>query len=183
MRKVHRIIIGMLVAGVLILGIGSGVAFAEFSSFQYGEEVVMEGSERFTKTITYKVPVQEDKKELGIEPFEHWHYEIVEDENISKDEVQFVISYLSDHKNVKPTISEENVEFDEKCAYIVVDSGYDYNELRDVMRLKDYVLNDIQNKRINSYRMDGVEKVEIHVHPEADFVVDVEYLEEYIYVE
>lgn len=55
MRKIYKIAGIMLVAGVLAAGIGSGVAFAEYSAFEYGGEAFLEGSERFTKTLQYKV--------------------------------------------------------------------------------------------------------------------------------
>lgn len=58
MRKIHKIIGGMLVAGVLIAGIGSGVAFAEYSNFEYGGEKVLENSKYITKTVNYQVPAQ-----------------------------------------------------------------------------------------------------------------------------
>ena len=60
MRKIYKIVGSMLVIGVLIAGIGSGVAFAEYSAFEYGGETVLEGSERFTKTLKYKVSVNGD---------------------------------------------------------------------------------------------------------------------------
>ncbi len=60
MRKIYKIVGSMLAIGVLIAGIGSGVAFAEYSAFEYGGETVLEGSERFTKTLKYKVSVNGD---------------------------------------------------------------------------------------------------------------------------
>ena len=60
MRKIYKIVGSMLVIGVLIAGIGSGVAFAEYSAFEYGGETVLEGIERFTKTLKYKVSVNGD---------------------------------------------------------------------------------------------------------------------------
>ena len=60
MRRIYKIIGSMLIVGVLIAGIGSGVVFAEYSAFEYGGESVLEGSERFTKILKYKVTVNED---------------------------------------------------------------------------------------------------------------------------
>lgn len=60
MRKIYKIIGSMLIIGVLIAGIGSGVAFAEYSAFEYGGESFLEGSERFTKVLKYKVSANGD---------------------------------------------------------------------------------------------------------------------------
>ncbi len=81
MRRIYKIAGSMLVIGVLIAGIGSGVAFAEYSSFEYGGKTVLEGSERFTKTLKYKVSAKgvtsreieksEETTEISIEETEH----------------------------------------------------------------------------------------------------------------
>jgi len=58
MRKIYKIIGGMLITGTLVAGIGSGVAFAEYSTFEYGGETVLEGSRRFSKNLEYKIPAK-----------------------------------------------------------------------------------------------------------------------------
>lgn len=58
MRKIYKIIGGMLIIGTLVAGIGSGVAFAEYSTFEYGGETLLEGSSRFSKTLEYRVPAK-----------------------------------------------------------------------------------------------------------------------------
>ena len=38
MRRIQKILAGVFFGGVLLCGIGAGVAFVEFSSFEYGGE-------------------------------------------------------------------------------------------------------------------------------------------------
>lgn len=186
MRKIYKVIGGMLIAGTLIAGIGSGVAFAEYSTFEYGGEAVLEGSEYFTKTLKYKVPeseaVADEKKESaqekGIQSEEkqmlnigvNYHYTIVEDPSVPQDTVRFAISYLTDDKSVEPQVIED---ISEENRWIYLDCDYQYNDFRDMMRVKDPILSDLKNHKISSYQMDNVEQVEISVNPKAYFTISV----------
>lgn len=211
MRKIYKIAGIMLVAGVLVMGIGSGVAFAEYSAFEYGGEAVLEGSERFTKTLQYKVDKEtrivnekqmekttevsleeeqtdkmvdengqqkekeasedtpenelKEKKRLNIRIYSP--HTIVYDSSVSKDMVQFTISYLSDNQDVKPEIIVENSEETRESIYLECD--FRYNDFRDLMRVKDPILADLKNHRISDYQLDKIEMVEIRVNPEAEF--------------
>lgn len=208
MRRIYKIIGSMLIIGVLIAGIGSGVAFAEYSAFEYGGEIVLEGSERFTKTLKYKVSVNgdtsketEELKEISSEETEreaeisntekveeykqdketggnkvlniilNHFYTVVEDPSVPKDMVYFEISYLSDNQDVKPEIITEYLMETEE--FIHVDSGFQYNDFRNLIRAKDLILSDLKNHKISDYRMDHVEMIEVQVNPEADFDLSI----------
>lgn len=177
MRKIHKIIGGMLVAGVLLAGIGSGVAFAEYSNFEYGGEKVLEDSKYITKTLTYQVPKQEDaeaKQKLYVEILEgHWRSTIEEDASVPKDIIRFEIQYLTDRKDIKPKVEERTWtnQGDKVKQYIQLDSAYSYNEIRDFMRIKDVLLEDLKAHTLSDYQMDGIKSIKILVNPEADFLL------------
>lgn len=221
MRKIYKVIGGMLVAGALVAGIGSGVAFAEYSSFEYGGEVMLEGSERFTKTVEYKVSEKIDVLNIMTDVHGGYNYTVVEDTAVSKDKIQVMVSYLSDDKNVTPeviqiqgensektdeymdvesktteepdesmdeesgeaeetsesteveskTIQNESKNLGKTYEYIYVGCNYQYNDFRDIMRVKDLILADLKNHKINDYQLDKVEKIEIHINPKADFTI------------
>lgn len=165
MRRIYKIIAGMLIVGVLVTGIGSGVAFAEYSTFEYGGEAFLEDSEYFIKTVEYKVPEEEDSINISSE----YHLSLVEDEDIPKDMMKFVIHYVSDDKDVVPEIVQMQDE-DKKDIYLNCD--YQYNDFRNMMRMKDPILKDLKAHKISDYQYDGVKSVELHVNPEADFEVN-----------
>lgn len=207
MRKIYKIAGIMLVAGVLVMGIGSGVAFAEYSAFEYGGEAVLEGSEHFKKTVQYKVPSNKEtafeNKEQKEETTEVTYEEaedsktvdengrqkeneamkekkklnvvipylapqtIVKDSSVPKDTVRFTISYLSDNQDVEPEIIVE--DSGEAQEVICLEYDFQYNDFRDLMRVKDPILSDLKNHRIRDYQLDRVESVEIQVNPEAEF--------------
>lgn len=176
MRKMYKIIGGMLVAGVLIAGIGSGVAFAEYSNFEYGGEKVLENSKYITKTVNYQVPKQNDteqKQKLYIEIMEgHMYSTVVEDTSVPKDTVRFEIQYLTDRKDIKPLVEEMAWDNGNKTKkYICLKCDYSYNDVRDFMRIKDVLLEDLKAHTLSDYQMDGVKSVKILINPDADFLI------------
>lgn len=192
MRKIYKIIGGMLITGTLVAGIGSGVAFAEYSTFEYGGETVLEGSRRFSKTLEYKIPAKntataqtektEETEEAGDAASEqkqvlnicaNYHYTVAEDSSVPENTVRFTVSYLTDETNVEPEIIENGSEEADGERYIYLDCDYEYNDFRDIMRAKDLILSDLKNHKISDYQMDRVEEIEISINPEAAFTMNI----------
>lgn len=190
MRKIYKIIGGMLIIGTLVAGIGSGVAFAEYSTFEYGGETLLEGSSRFSKTLEYRVPAKnidtaqteepaeagdmasEQKQVLNIST-DYYLYAVTEDSSIPKNTVRFTVSYLTDETDVKPEVIENGSEETNGERYIYLDCDYEYNDLHDIMRAKDLILSDLKNHKISDYQVDRVEKIEISINPKADFTMNI----------
>lgn len=190
MRKIYKIIGGMLIIGTLVAGIGSGVAFAEYSTFEYGGETLLEGSSRFSKTLEYRVPAKnidtaqteepaeagdmasEQKQVLNIST-DYYLYAVTEDSSIPKNTVRFTVFYLTDETDVKPEVIENGSEETNGERYIYLDCDYEYNDLHDIMRAKDLILSDLKNHKISDYQVDRVEKIEISINPKADFTMNI----------
>lgn len=171
MRKKSKWLVGLFMTGILITGIGCGIAFAEYSSFEFGGETILEGSEYFTRTIDYKLnlwPNRVNKAMVYLHVYED--YEFVKDTNLEKDEVQFVVHYLSNDTSITPEVHTSGAygEFYEGL-YLDCNLNYYVDDLELIMRMKDQVLSDFKQRKISSYQNDKVEKVEIHIHPEALF--------------
>lgn len=190
MRKIYKIIGGMLIIGTLVAGIRSGVAFAEYSTFEYGGETLLEGSSRFSKTLEYRVPAKnidtaqteepaeagdmasEQKEVLNIST-DSYLYAVTEDSSVPKNTVRFTVSYLTDETDVKPEVIENGSEETNGERYIYLDCDYEYNDLHDIMRAKDLILSDLKNHKISDYQVDRVEKIEISINPKADFTMNI----------
>lgn len=56
MTKATKISLIVLLAGVLVAGIGSGIAFGEFSSLKYEEIEIHDGDPEITATRTIEIP-------------------------------------------------------------------------------------------------------------------------------
>lgn len=175
MRKLYKIIGGMLIGGFLITGIGSGIVFAEYSALEYGGKTVLEGSEYFSKSITYRVPEKETAGEKQLQVSTYYPCIIVEDSSVPKDEIKVTVNYLSDNQKVNPEIKEnmQRGTEEEPYAFIHIECDYDYDNFRDMMRVKEPLLADLKNHRISEYQLDGVENVELHINPKADFSIRI----------
>lgn len=176
-KKFYKVMLGLLAGGVLLSGIGVGIAFGEYSSFTYGGEKSLKGSKVVTATCEYKIEKTEEadnetakegeesdteKEAINVELFLiHWavDYEVIQDESVPEDTLQFKAFYLTDSKAPSPRVWED----DDKT--ICFSDGYEYNDVREFMRVKDVLLSDIKQHQLSSYEMDGVKKVEVRVNP------------------
>lgn len=185
-KKFYKVMLSLLAGGVFLSGIGCGIAFGEYSSFTYGGEAKLPGSKYITKTVDYTIEADdktnsetsetasEDNAEQATTEKTYtismnmWSYNIIEDESVPKDKIRFKVKYLTDMEDVSPHITK-----DDDTDFICFSSGFEYNELREIMRFKDMLLSDIKEHKISDYQFDGTEIVEIHVNPETS--IEVEY--------
>lgn len=183
-KKFYKVMLGLLAGGVLLSGIGVGIAFGEYSAFTYGGEAMLPGSKHITKTVNYTMEadgkanaetsevVSEENAEQTTDEktytvlMDSWFYTIIEDESIPKDEIQFKAKYLTDMDDVSPRVYKDAEDL------ICFSSGFEYNELREIMRFKDVLLSDVKAHKISDYQFDGTEIVEIHINPETSIEVE-----------
>lgn len=181
MRKLNKWLIGGLITGILLTGIGCGVAFAEYSSFEYGGEKHLEGSEYFVKSTEYTFDIQPkygEKEKVWMHIYDNCEVIWVEDINLDKETLRLVVRYLSDDNTVIPRIEplpmseRENYSYFEEI-YLVPYTHYSVNETEWYIRAKDQILEELKQRKISNYELDGVKKIEIHVNPDAYFEVIV----------
>lgn len=60
-KRFRWIMLGMLCAGLLLMGVGAGVAFAEYSSFTYAGERLPENARLQNQSVTAMVDPEADK--------------------------------------------------------------------------------------------------------------------------
>lgn len=175
MRKRYKVMAGLLVGGILLAGVGSGIAFAEYSEFEYGGEKTLENSEYITKTLDYKVPKDMIKNQvvhMDI-PDHYWSQTVEEDASVPKDSIRIEVEYLTDQKDITPQMNEQIMtDIGSNMKYLQLDCGYYYRDMHDFMRGKDIVLADLKNHTLSDYKMDGIQKIRIFINPKADFVLD-----------
>lgn len=138
----------VFITGFFIMGIGGGIAFAEFSSFRYGGEKEM-GTEMSTVELIRSVP--KDAAEIRIDGLDYYRnmgrVRIVEENSLAGNE--FKIEVTCDKNRLVPFIEEE--QMDEGIYYIL---NYNYNRSEDVadfFQRKDELLEGMKNRVIYSY--------------------------------
>lgn len=59
MRKIRLVLLGVLCAGLLVCGIGTGVTLAEVSTFSYGGHQLLESAQSHTQSLTVTLDLPE----------------------------------------------------------------------------------------------------------------------------
>lgn len=108
MTRFHKITIGIFCSGVLLTGIGAGVAFGEFSSLAYGGTEVVGETNMVTRDISREIDPEQGV--WNIDGYWDTAPEMEADESIPENTVLFRITY--NQAMVEPRI-EETVQEDE----------------------------------------------------------------------
>lgn len=169
MRKIQKILLGVFAGGVLLTGIGTGMALVEYSTLNYGGQKIIGEENLVTKTLEYEL--EEDQKEiiLGRSYSQRADLvtEVVEDVKVPEYVVQYEVTYNG--KRIRPFLISENSEeyMGIKDGPIRVRLGFNYfgDSFGEFMENKDIILNDLKNHTISSYDTNYVTKVQIKVHP------------------
>lgn len=87
---------GAFLAGLVLMGVGGGVAFAEYSSFQYmGQKYIQSGEEKqYSETIT----IPEDVQKVVL--FQSEYGQTVIDESIPEGQIKVDVTYWGDSKTM-----------------------------------------------------------------------------------
>ena len=151
--KVRKRLIIVFIIGFLMMGIGGGIAFAEFSSFRYGGNIQL-GGEMATVKLQQTVP--EDAEEIIIWPYGYRldRIQVVEDSSLAKDEITVEVTCNTD--NIKPFMDEQEdseeeagTEVPKKSVFVLGYTGYDSSDgVSEFFQVKDEILESINNRTI-----------------------------------
>ena len=108
MTRLHKITIGIFCGGILLSGIGAGVAFGEFSGLAYGGAEVVGKTDIVTRDISKEIDPEQGV--WNIDGYWDTAPEVEADESIPENTVLFRITYNKDM--VEPRI-EETVQEDD----------------------------------------------------------------------
>lgn len=165
----------MFLAGVLICGFGCGIAFAQFSSFDYAGETIIGSGQTEQKTIVEDL---NDKGEIHLGGMRRGDkFEVVEDAGVAVDEIAFDITYDpvfidplvdSDVYNYNEYYGDDNsVErvYDENSYEEFYIYGYTGDDVEYFFKAKDALLGDLKKKKIGSYEIQEISAVTVRINP------------------
>lgn len=159
-NKLRGIMAGLFCVGVLTGGIGTGVAFADFSGFTYA--LVQADEEAFqTETFTYAIE-PEYEGEIWIR--DHLGGErcyLKEDEEIRQGTVEIRVVY--DAERCSPMMSPQIDQEDDRILDLYL-QVYD-SDLGNLMAVKDQFLEGLKNGQWREYQIEYVKSLECHVNP------------------
>lgn len=105
MRRLHIALLSIFGTGVLLGGIGTGIAIGEYSGLTYRGEVLLGEENLVTKEFCYDFAPEEENVVLS---YCHWGDEkkntlVVEDESVPEDTVCYVVTY--NEEMVRPDLN------------------------------------------------------------------------------
>lgn len=166
MRKLRLTMAGLLCGGLLLMGIGAGVMFLEFSVLSYGGEKLPEQAEQKSQSFTVEM------QETGIYELDLVNYysasgadvTLRSDSTVPKGSIEVRVDYGS--ISLEPHLW---VESNEIGKYHV---GMNWNGWSDdmafFMACKDEILAELKEGKISSYQGLLVDKVSVSVHPDEE---------------
>lgn len=172
MRNIHKTILAIFCGGVFLSGIGTGIAFYEFSSFAYAGEVLVGDVKMATKNLDYSFQLKEEQQ---LRIYGNYYFyrnspeevTIIPDETVPENTVRFQVTY--NESAVKPRLN--SYEDDSDDPYVGIEFYYLQDDWSIFMTAKDRLLEDIKNSRIGSYDTVSVEQIRIFVNPATEDLV------------
>ncbi len=167
MSRQHKITIVVFCIGVLLFGIGVGVAFTEFGGLTYGGTEIL--GETDMKTENLDVAFEPEDEVWNIWGTRSWHrgyyggtndMDIRTDSSVPPDTVRFCVTYNA--SRVEPFAS---LDMDSAT----IDFGWYWNETDELalmMEAKDKALQSMKEGRLVSFDTVEVEQVDIYVNPQ-----------------
>ncbi len=151
---------GVFCIGVLLGGVGTGIAFADFSSFSYRAISVSE-EELETETFTYEIL----PKDEGLVRVSRWLCDqpcvIKEQEEVPENLVEVKVVY--NPKLCKPHMQARRNEGGE--TYLSLYMDFYESDIGRIMKYKDQFLEGIREGELREFRENYVEQVEYRVNP------------------
>lgn len=171
-KKTFRLtMLGVLCAGLLLIGVGAGVAFAEFSDFTYGGQRTLNQAAEQTQTLTVPLPAEGAtyiQAAVGPYAVPLWEAGRIETrESVETGTAEISLRFKG--VDVKPSYWYEDAEGSQEINIYWKDHG---REAALFMAYKDQLLEDLMNRRLSDYIPVELTEMVVYVNPaDADRVV------------
>lgn len=169
-----KLLIGLLV-GLLLIGLGSGVAFWEFSSFEYmGDKQFVSKTQDIAKeTIARTLEDFDETKSININVSSYYidpeNIQVVGDENLKQNQVCFDATY---NRNLNQFVvyNSRRGYYPEQSESMErqYDTYFDVyvREKSKFLKNMEQVLNDLKERRLYSYQIEKMQQLVIRVSPQ-----------------
>ena len=162
--------------GILLIGVGVGTSFIQFSSFTYGGTVLVNEDniicEEFSFTIEEEGPVYIDNDN-------YLPYKVIGDETLEDNEIIFEINYDTNQygievRNVSNEFYHSESEDLNDNQYLIEREYKNYSDFAYLLKAKDIVLEGIKNKKLYGIECEYWSDVVIRKAPEnVDRIKDI----------
>ena len=172
MLKIFRNLLITFVVGLTFIGIGSGIAFAEFAGVEYGGIKTLQSSQQ-TTTDEYHFSFDEDQQSININNYNYYPNDNVNqinveaDDSLKKNEIIFVIEHPVD---TRAYVSQED-EYGEKADGTSYQRNFAkfniniYNSEFSVFKYTDAFVEALKENRIYDYQFQINSNITVKVAP------------------
>lgn len=171
MRKIQKLLIGIFLGGVLLSGVGTGIALAEYSSFTYAGEKRIGEENLVTRDFDHKFDPELGKIAVRC----GWWSDdaskscLEADENVPQGTIRYTITY-NDRTAQPYLIYDDASEYSDAPEHDVqgfLDVGIESlgSDFALWMECKDEVLKDLKQHRIASYHTEYITDIKIKANP------------------
>ena len=166
MKNIKYILLGIFLGGIVLAGVGTGIAFWEYASFQYkGEQEIGEIEEQ-TKTLEYRIPSEKDKRKILIRQCMRTNQKVKEDKKVPEGMIQYEVTYNATY--AEPYLVYDRFEgYEDYRGVLNLNLNYKKSDFEIFMENKDQILKDLKEKKIASYKQTDIKKVVIKVNPKT----------------
>lgn len=177
---------GVFCAGVLLGGIGTGVAIAEYTSLEYSGQHILGEESMKTENLDVAVTPKDGQKIIVRQEYYRSGGEYY-DESIPVNTIRYVVRYNTELVTLRARYEayEEEQSADEDLAEEIVvsepdgtdavipeyqgtvylDWNYTGDEFDLIMRNKDKILSDLKQGKIGSYQTRAIDTIEVWMNP------------------
>lgn len=159
MNRLQLTLAGVFGAGVLLTGLGTGIALKEYTSLEYSGEHIIGEADIQTKTGELRFGEIEEGEMYRIYCGSD-EYEVVKDDSVPEQVVKYEAVY--NKNSVRLDVHGET----DARYYSIVGWWKGASEFEQIMSCKDEILKELKQNKIGSYRVMQVQKVKLTVNPQ-----------------
>jgi len=159
MSKFQKALLGAFCAGVLLCGLGAGIAFSELSALNYGGKTILGVQEMVTKDLEIALDQVNGSYQVSGGYYDSRPSEILLDESVPEGTVRFQVTYNANR--VEPM-----VYVDEKEKYVGLDWYWEsVDEVEMFFAVKEQFLAELKEGVLSSYEVEDIAEINIYIHP------------------
>lgn len=173
MKRMNIIMISIFLCGILLTGIGTGIAFGEYSSLEFGGEKIMGKEKEEEIVLEQEIPIGKKAKKTILHCYSDTKYTLEEKKSVPEGVVRCIVKGNPDY--VVPSL--DYIPYDSLNGYeeegenysgeLHLNSNTTKGEFELFMECKDQILSDLKNHKISSYSYEPWESITIQINPKT----------------
>ncbi len=169
--RFRKCMVVLILLGIFLGGLGTGIGFAEYSGLEYEGHVELAGEEKKTQRLIWEVDAGEYEQ---LHPYFYWDdydVEVTEDRTVPRDEVWFDITCSEAFGEAELGPTEEyqhtgNGTWKEAVVNVCQHGSMGFEEqMRMAVSVRDQFLEELKEGKFSTYDFRSYSEIKIRIHP------------------